>query len=110
MHIPVPAATARIRAQLSNAERKADDALIATSELMVTMLKARANPEVPVHTGQLALIRLMNAQKALLNGSSEIFRCHDAVGTVARELLILDEPGLTTGSGLETPEIAALAA
>lgn len=110
MHIPISAATARIRAQLSNAERKADEALIATSELMLTMLHARANPEVPVHTGQVALVRLMNAQKALLEGSSEIFRCHDAVGNVARELLILDEPGLTTGSGLERTDAGVLAA
>ena len=110
MHIPIPAATSRIRAQFSDAERKADDALIATNELMLTLLKSRANPDVPVHTGQVALVRLMNAQRALLDGTSEIFRCHDAVAHLAREMQILDEPGLTRPSGLSATEKVSAAA
>ena len=98
MTLPISAATARIANQLGEVERKADDMLISLNELMVTMLRARANREVAVHTGQRALVRLMAAQQSILEGSNNIFRCHDEVATVAREMAILDEDGLTPKS------------
>ena len=78
--------------------------LISLNELMVSMLRARANPEVTVHTGQRALVRLMAAQQAILEGSNNIFRCHDEMATIARELAILDEPGLTPKSPMAPAE------
>ena len=104
MSIPISAATARISSQLGAVERKADDMLISLNELMVSMLRARSNPELAVHTGQRALVRLMAAQQAILEGSNNILRCHDEMSTVARELGILDEDGLTPKSPLVPAE------
>lgn len=105
MTLPIPAATARIANQLRNAERKADETLLAMSELMASMLKARANPEVTVHTGQKALIRLLSAQQSILDGSTNLFRCHEEMANLAREMSILDEPGLTEKAGLEDRDL-----
>lgn len=104
MTLPIPAATARIASQLGAVERKADDMLISLNELMVSMLRARANREVAVHTGQRALIRLMAAQQSILESSNNIFRCHDEMSTIAREMAILDEDGLTPKSPLVPAE------
>ena len=53
------AATARIARQLKTAEKQADDAMLALSELMSTLLRARAGADVVPHTGQAALLRLV---------------------------------------------------
>ena len=47
-----------------HAEKSADAAILAASELMSTLLNARANPEVVVHKGQKAIIRLHRSSKA----------------------------------------------
>lgn len=109
MHIPVPAAAARIRNQLAEAERLQDEALVAYAELMATMVRARANPDLPVHTGQKAIIRLASAIQSQVQSGTEIFRVHDVVSTIGREIGVLDEPGLTTGSEL-TDQDARIAA
>ena len=58
MSMPLPAATARIARQLRDAETKTDAALLAAAELMTTLIHARSNPAIAVHTGQRALHRL----------------------------------------------------
>ena len=100
MSIPKSAAAARIRTQLRDAEAKFDEALLASANLMATMVLARANPEVEVHTGQKALLRLAQAQRSMLNGSSNLFRVHDELVVIGRELAILDEPSPTSPSRL----------
>ena len=80
MSIPISAATARISSQLGAVERKADDMLISLNELMVSMLRARSNPELAVHTGQRALVRLM-ASRATTACSG--FRCRRCRATSA---------------------------
>jgi hypothetical protein len=100
MSMPLPAATARIARQLRDAETKADAALLAATELMATLIQARSNPAVAVHTGQRALHRLVRAQQSIIEGSSDIFRVHDEMSTIGREMCLLDEDGSTPKSGL----------
>ena len=100
MSIPLPAATARIARQLRDAETKTDAALLAATELMTTLIQARSNPAVAVHTGQRALHRLVRAQQSIIQGSSDIFRVHDEMSAIGREMCLLDESGSTPSSGL----------
>lgn len=95
MTLTTTAATARIRRQLADAEAKVDQAMVATSELMASLISARAAADVPPHTGQAALLKLAGAQRSLLEGSSNIFRVHDAVSAIGVEYGILDEAGST---------------
>jgi len=94
------AATARIARQLKDAEQKADEALLALSELMTTLLHARASTDVVPHTGQAALMRLAQAQRSIIDGGSDLFRVHDVMSSIGRELGVLDEPNSTPLSGL----------
>ncbi|MGE3690542.1 MAG: hypothetical protein AB7F98_04095 [Novosphingobium sp.] len=108
MTLNTSAATARIARQLSTAERATDAAILAAAELMSTLLTARANPEVVVHTGQKAILRLHRAQGALIQGSSDIFRVHDEMSTIGREMGIQEE--YTQASGLSEMDDVAQAA
>ena len=109
MMIPLPAATARIRRELLDAETKVDEALVAAAKLMQSLVLARQNPELAANTGQKALIRLVRAQQSIVNGSSDMFRVHDEVGNLAREMAIVDEPGITRGSGLTDDDLLEVA-
>ena len=93
-------ATARIARQLKQAECKTDEALLALSELMSTLVRARSSTDVVPHTGQGALIRLAQAQRSIIDGGSDLFRVHDAMSSIGRELGVLDEPNSTPKFGL----------
>lgn len=103
------AATALIARQLSEAEGKADEALLALSNLMSTLIRARAIADVP-HTGQAALVRLVQAQRSIIDGSSDLFRVHDVMSSIGRELGVLDHPNSTPRLGLLAIEPDKLAA
>jgi hypothetical protein len=94
------AATARIARQLKEAEQKADHALLALAELMVTLVQARGEADIAPHTGQTALVRLVHAQRSIIEGSSDLFRVHDGMAKLGRELGVLDERKSTPPSGL----------
>jgi len=103
-------ATVRIARQLKEAEQRTDEALLAMSELMSTLILARASTEVVPHTGQRALLRLAQAQRSIIEGSSDLFRVHDTMSSIGRELGVLDEPDSTPPSGLIEHESRELAA
>jgi hypothetical protein len=48
------------------------------------MLIARQNPEVEVHTGQRALVRLSEAESHAMAMSSNLLRVHDELSKIAR--------------------------
>ncbi|MCP5386634.1 MAG: hypothetical protein H6916_07425 [Novosphingobium sp.] len=100
MSLDRTAATARIARQLKDAEQRIDDALLASSELMATLLRARASTSVVPHTGQAALIRLAEAQRSIINGANDMFRVHDVMASIGREMGVFDEEGSTPPSGL----------
>lgn len=103
-------AALRIARSLGAAEAHADDLLISLAKLQIDMLTARKETTVPVHAGQKAIMRLIAAQDAIVRGQNDVFRIHDTMADLARERGILDEKGLTEGSGLVASDEAALAA
>lgn len=69
---------------IREAEALADESIIAMSRLKQAMLAARQNPEVEVHTGQRALVRLTEAESSALAMSNNLLRVHDELSKVAR--------------------------
>lgn len=69
---------------IREAEALADESIIAMSRLKQAMLSARQNPEIEVHTGQRALLRLTEAESQALAMSTNLLRVHDELSKVAR--------------------------
>lgn len=69
---------------IREAEALADESIIAMARLKQAMLAARQNPEVEVHTGQRALMRLTEAEGQALSMSTNLLRVHDELSKVAR--------------------------
>ncbi len=109
MTLTTATAAVRIARELRETEAKFDEALLASSKLMATMILARQIPEVEVNTGQKALIRLVRAQQHIVDGTSNMFRVHDEMLVVNREMAIFDEDGTTRGSGLTDQDVARVA-
>lgn len=91
-------AAARIRSDLSVLEATLDRALGEAARLTQTMIDARRDSGVPVHTGQVALMRLQRAQSQLVAASNDTFRVHDELAKLAKIMMISDDP--TPNSGL----------
>lgn len=69
---------------IREAEALADEAIIAMARLKQAMLSARQNPDVEVHTGQRALLRLTEAESQALAMSTNLLRVHDELSKVAQ--------------------------
>jgi hypothetical protein len=69
---------------IREAEALADESIIAMARLKQAMLAARQNPEIEVHTGQRALIRLTEAESQALAMSTNLLRVHDELSKVAK--------------------------
>ena len=69
---------------IREAEALADEAIITMARLKQAMLAARQNPDVEVHTGQRALVRLTEAESQALAMSTNLLRVHDELSKVAR--------------------------
>lgn len=95
--VPITA-TARIADNLALLEASLDQAMAAAASLTQAMIDARRDSGVPVHTGQIALIRLQRAQAQLVAASSDTFRVHDELARIAKTLMVMDDP--TKASGL----------
>jgi hypothetical protein len=93
----------QLRKLVREAEAVADDAMIAFARLKQAMLAARQNPEVEVHTGQRALMRLVQAEQQALAMSTNLMRVHDELSKVGREYA-----GGDTGGTTDFPEEALM--
>ncbi len=80
---------------IREAEALADESIIAMARLKQAMLAARQNPEIEVHTGQRALIRLTEAESQALAMSTNLLRVHDELSKVAR-VHAAGDPGMPT--------------
>lgn len=69
---------------IREAEALADESIIAMARLKQAMLAARQNPEIEVHTGQRALVRLTEAENQAPAMSTNLLRVHDELSKVAR--------------------------
>lgn len=69
---------------MREAEALADESMAAFAKLKHAMLVARQNPEIEVHTGQRALMRLSQAEQQAMAMSTNLLRVHDELSKVAR--------------------------
>lgn len=76
---------------MREAEALADESMLAFAKLRQAMLAARQNPAVEVHTGQRALMRLVQAEQQAMAMSTSLLRVHDELSKVARTTAINDE-------------------
>lgn len=83
-------AAARLAREIPAAEQAIDEALAATSAVLQTMLAARVGGDVPAHTGQVALAKLIQSQQALVSASSDFMRVHRELAAVGREMMAAD--------------------
>ncbi|MDN3646448.1 hypothetical protein QWY75_09590 [Pontixanthobacter aestiaquae] len=74
----------KLKKLIREAEALSDEAMLACSKLKQAMLKARQNPEVPVDTGQRAILRLTQAEQQAMSMSTSLLRVHDELSKVAR--------------------------
>ena len=86
----IPADALNLKKLIREAEALADESMIAFARLKQAMLAARQNPEIPVDTGQRALMRLNQAEAQALAMSTSLLRVHDELSRVAREKMAGD--------------------
>lgn len=91
MSMSLNVAAVRLAREVPTAEQAIDEALLATANVLQTMLKARIGGEVPAHTGQLALVKLVHTQKALIEASSGFLRVHEELASLGREMMVSDD-------------------
>ena len=73
-----------IKKLIREAEALSDEAMIACARLKQAMIHARQNPEVPIDTGQKAIMRLNQAEQNALAMSTSLLRVHDELNRVNR--------------------------
>lgn len=77
---------ARLMRDVPAAEIRIDDALIAVSSLMTSVVTARRDTAgVSATKGQATIRRLMKAQSALVDVSGDILRIHGELADIGRE-------------------------
>lgn len=82
---------ARLQQDGPAAEARVDDALIALSSLMASVVTARRDTiGVSPVRGHAAIHRLMQAQRALVGVSGDMLRVHGALAEIGRETSGLD--------------------
>lgn len=103
MSSSISAMTARLEREVPDTELRIDDALVAMSSLMTTIVTARRDiPGVPTVEGQATIKLLANAQLALIGVSGDVLRVHGHLRRIGKE---------TAGYDLhECPQFASPAA
>jgi hypothetical protein len=81
----------QLKKLIREAEAIADESIIAMARLKQAMLAARQNPEVEVHTGQRALMRLTEAESQAMAMSTNLLRVHDELSKVAQTNAVGDQ-------------------
>ena len=88
---PINLNTARLQKAVPAAEIQIDDALIAVSSLMATVVTARRDTSgVPAARSHATIQRLAKAQVALVGVSGDILRVHGELAQIGRETAGLD--------------------
>ena len=80
---PVIADAYNIKKLIREAEALSDETMLAYARLKQAMLSARQNPQIPVDTGQRAIMRLTQAEQQALAMSTNLLRVHDELSKVA---------------------------
>lgn len=105
----IAAMAARLQREVPNAETSIDDALIAVSSLMTSVVTARREIGVPTKTGQGTIIRLAKAQMSLVEVSGSILRAHGELVQIGKESAGYDLRECPPAAGTETAPILSVA-
>lgn len=101
-------AAARLQQQLPAAEARIDDAIIAASSLMTSVVTARRDtPGVPAVKTQSTIRRIVNLQTVLVGASGDALRIHGELADIARENAGLDLHECPSIAGADDVGIAA---
>jgi hypothetical protein len=77
---------ARLQIEIPETETRIDNAIIAVSTLMASVVTARRDVSgVPAAKGQATIVRLVKAQQALVEASGDILRVHGELVHLGRE-------------------------
>lgn len=107
MTITSQTAVLRLARDLPDAERKIDEALIATSKILQTVVDARSVVDVPVTEVQQTILRLAKVQGALMEASRDLYRSHGDLSRYHQEYMGADEPYCPPASGELIQEVVA---
>ena len=106
---PINLNAARLQKAVPAAETQIDDALIAVSSLMATVVTARRDTlGVPAARGHATIQRLAKAQVALVGVSGDIVRVQGELAEIGRETAGLDLHECPTIASTSAVHIAAL--
>lgn len=104
----------QLKKLIREAEAIADESIIAMARLKQAMLAARQNPEIEVHTGQRALMRLTEAEGQAMAMSTNLLRVHDELSKVASvhasgdtDIPTVIPPEVATAQTMEKEQLAA---
>ncbi|MGB7408272.1 MAG: hypothetical protein WA908_07175 [Pontixanthobacter sp.] len=95
MTTPVIADALNIKKLIREAEALSDETMLACAKLKQAMLQARQNPELPVDTGQRAIMRLSQAEQQAMAMSTNLLRVHDELSKIA-QVHAIGDPGMPT--------------
>lgn len=80
----------RLQQDVPLAEASLDNALIAVSTLMASVVTARQRVGVAPKTGQASILRLAKAQLSLVEVSGDVLRVHGELADIGKETAALD--------------------
>ena len=80
-------AAARLRRELATAEATSDSLLLKLGAIQSTVLTARNDIDLAAHTCQEALLKLQRAMTHAISAQTELFRAHEALAKVGREMM-----------------------
>lgn len=81
----------QLKKLIREAEAVTDEATLIYARLKQAMVASRQNPEVPVATGQRAMVRLSRAEQQILEASTNLFRVHEELSRIAPVFGLGDE-------------------
>lgn len=102
----------RLRRDLTAAEKAADELLLSLASIQATIVSARIETDVPMNMGQDAIIRLHRSMGQAVGAQTDLFRVHECLANIGREVMIGDEPYCPPSVGLDDSEdsVARIAA
>ena len=79
MSMTVEIAGQRVKRVLESAERMTNETSRAYAELQTAMLDVRLETDLPQYQGQVAMLRLQEAQKLVIEAQGQLARVHKAM-------------------------------